>query len=725
MSHILQFKPKTDLTAQANLDAFIKWAKQVAEDSKGGLLYDSFSWDDLTWRTHGVNEAAFTRSGWTASNPVWMESPFVDFAKAIVIKRYCYDRFKSMQQYLDALRALEAALTSLQRAGVVTQITAEVCNTALGCIVTAYNEKRAYSVSLALGKIVSWMHEYRLLGTEFTWVSPLKQPGVGSLKQQEANAEKKLPDDKALKALGEIFNHSALTSLDAVVVSACALMLSVPSRVGELPDVPHKCKFFRQDEDGNDRMFLRWYSEKTRERLPKPVNNKMDGAVDRALELLEPITSEAREYAKWLENNPNTFPPHDGVPNKGPDEPLTYPEMLQSLTLKKSIEKVNNERSIFNKAFLKPLNKMMLNDEPRRLLDDILAQWERGRGTRINQCGYKYEVKFNDRPITLSDLNVLVRARYLPKHFPYTTPPEDEKERIKYSEALFTVRTGALVSEEAVTRVLGFGVEIAAKADRIGAVLGRLDQNNIFERHGYHGLKITSHQFRHYINTEMQKANLSQDLIDLLSGRNSHGSVYNHESINERTRRVTLNHPETKASSENVLEKIATRQPINLSNVTDLQGQKDRVIHQTHLGICVHNFAETPCPKMGACLTCGLLGCVKGDEAKLDNLKGEREALIDSYEEALKAQSEGEIGSIHWLNKAIKDLAKCDALIKVLENTDIENGAVVWNQDDGWSLTSNAAVMAGLTDVKAVEAEIRKATLPSLADIAEMNKIGD
>ena len=202
------------------------------------------------------------------------------------------------------------------------------------------------------------------------------------------------------------------------------------------------------------------------------------------------------------------------------------------------------------------------------------------------------------------------------------------------------------------------------------------------------------------------------------------GSVYNHESIQERTNRVELYHPETRSSSQTALEKIRTKQPLNLSDVTDLHGAEDRVIHQTHLGLCVHNFAETPCPKMGACLTCGLLGCVKGDDTKLANLKDERVALNENYERALKAKEDGAFGAERWLKKATADLAKCDALIEVLENPDIENGAVVWNRDNGWNLTNNAAVMGGLIPLEQVEAEIKESAMPSLDDLAAMNRIG-
>lgn len=59
------------------------------------------------------------------------------------------------------------------------------------------------------------------------------------------------------------------------------------------------------------------------------------------------------------------------------------------------------------------------------------------------------------------------------------------------------------------------------------------------------------------------------------------------------------------------------------------------------------------------------------------------------------------------------DLFKCDALIKALENPELKNGDIVWNVDNGWNLTKNAAAMAGLIDTRIIQAP-RHDPLPSL-----------
>jgi hypothetical protein len=247
-------------------------------------------------------------------------------------------------------------------------------------------------------------------------------------------------------------------------------------------------------------------------------------------------------------------------------------------------------------------------------------------------------------------------------------------------------------------------------------------QKSIFQRHGYKGVRVNSHAFRHELNTEMHRAGMSQLLIDAFSGRTTMGSVYNNMSTEERTQAVAAVHPKTKQSSiEQRREKIRTNTPLSLSDVTDLEeGAQDRILHQSHVGVCLHNWAGEPCPKMGSCLRCGKLACVKGDDEKLNNLKEERDYFQKRYRAAIDAESRGDIGSELWVKTVRKDLLKCDALIKLLENPELEDGDIIWNSDDGWNLTNNAAAMAGLIDPQVIEAKKQEA-LPSLDELVALN----
>ena len=150
------------------------------------------------------------------------------------------------------------------------------------------------------------------------------------------------------------------------------------------------------------------------------------------------------------------------------------------------------------------------------------------------------------------------------------------------------------------------------------------------------------------------------------------------------------------------------------------EGEQDRIIHQTHIGVCVHDFASEPCPKMGACLDCGRLGCVKGDDVKLGNLKEERDDIKLRLDKALGAMSRGVCGACEWVKRLEKKLYKCEALIETLENPELENGAVVWNADNGWTLTKNAVIMSRQMDVNFIDESRTQEALPSLDDVSAL-----
>lgn len=723
--NIVDFKPKSELAAEAQLAAFIEWAKLTLPKGVPNRVHASIRWEDGSWHPHGFHGCSFTALGSTNAAPKPMQAPFTDFAKAILVYRKVYLQKKSMKDWLCALMALEVALFELTGTRDVTRVSATVCNQACDHMARHWTKgNTAYQFGRALETIITLLRAKKLFKSDFRWTSPLTQLPRGTLKQQRADREQKLPDPEAIKALGEVFANELTNPLDIVVTSACALLLSAPSRVGELADVELNCKVFKEDAQGNQRMFLRWYAEKMNTVVLKSlVKPEMEPVVERVFTLLKPITDEARTYAGWLEDNPDEFPPHDGLPPKGPDEPLTYAEACAALKLKFH---ANTSRSIFNN-FLKSMEKReALSPAARDLLAEIRNGWDSSAGKRIyvkDKHG-AYGYKFNDRfVITLRKLNVLLREKYLPKDFPYTTPYTESKSRVKYRDALFTVRTGAMAEDSGVAaRTLGFGVEIAANTARMNVQLGGSNdptRKSLFERWGYKGVKVNTHAFRHELNTAMHLAGLSQLLIDAISGRTTMGSVYNHETVEGRTQRVADFHPKTKNSNAaQRLAKVTTNQPLNLADLRELrEGEQDRIIHQTHLGVCVHNFASEPCPKMGACLDCGRLGCVKGDDVKLGNLREERDDLKRRLDKSLDAQSRGVFGASESAKKLGEKLFKCEALIQMLENPELENGDIVWNTDNGWTLAKNAAAMSGLIEVKFIEENQAQEALPSLDDV--------
>ena len=621
MSKLIDFKPQSHLEAAAQLDAFIAWAKAtLPKGVPNKRVYTGIRWDMGSWHKFGIISCAFTAYGSPryakAEEKKYMQPPFIDFAKAIVVYCSIFLGKNTAREWLAAAKVLEVSLIELSGKRDVTRISAAICNRACEHLQASYPDSaHAYNRSKSLEKIVQLMREKGLLATPFRWSSPLRKKPSGTLKEQRINRDKKLPSRESILALGELFNSDLTSPLDIIITSACVLLLSQPGRVGELADVERDCLVFKEDADGGQRMFLRWFSEKGFGATIKPVVTGMESSVGRVIDLVAPITDEARQYAAWLEDHPDEYPPHAGVPQKGPDDPLLYDEACAALKMKVGV--LTSPRYAFKTGLLDSLVKnKSLSPEAQAVLDEIRAGWDTSNGKRVFVNGKLNRYEFNDRAvITLRKLNILMREKYLSKHFPFTSPAAGGKKRVKYRDALFTVRTGSLTDgvNTPYESKHDLGVEIAISSNRMSAQLGGFTHvRSIFERHGYGKLKVNTHAFRHELNTEMHRAGLSQLLIDAFSGRTAMGSVYNHETIEERTQRVAQYHPKTKrCNAAQRLEKVKTNQPLSLSDVRDLhEGDQDLVIHQTHIGICVHNFASEPCPKMGACLTCGKLGCV-------------------------------------------------------------------------------------------------------------------
>jgi hypothetical protein len=325
---IFDFKPKRHRDAEAQLEAFVQWAKQTLPKGIPDRVQESIRWQDRSWHRHGFTSCSFTALGSTKAAPKMMQSPFIEFAKAILVYRRVYSQKKSVQTWLSAMKALEAALVDLTGSRDVTRVSASVCNKACEHMDHHWTKSRnSYQHSKALERIITLMRAKKLLRKDFRWFSPLTNNTRRTLEQQKADREQKLPSREAINALGEIFNNEMTRPLDIVVTSACALLLSAPSRVGELADIELDCLVFKENASGHRRMFLRWYAEKKNQVMLKPVvRPDMEPVVERAIELLKPLTDEARAYAAWLEDHPDEFPLHKGLPSKGPDEPLTYAE---------------------------------------------------------------------------------------------------------------------------------------------------------------------------------------------------------------------------------------------------------------------------------------------------------------------------------------------------------------------------------------------------------------
>ncbi|RMT18821.1 hypothetical protein ALP52_04616 [Pseudomonas amygdali pv. mori] len=112
-NNIVDFKPRSQLAAEAQLAAFIQWAKQTLPKGIPNRVHESICWEDGSWHEHGIKSCSFTALGSTRVAPKAIQAPFTEFAKAIMVYRRVYLQKKAVGECLDALKVLEAALFEL------------------------------------------------------------------------------------------------------------------------------------------------------------------------------------------------------------------------------------------------------------------------------------------------------------------------------------------------------------------------------------------------------------------------------------------------------------------------------------------------------------------------------------------------------------------------------------------------------------------------------------
>ncbi|MDI5986004.1 hypothetical protein QLQ85_14495 [Halomonas sp. M4R5S39] len=689
MSNVIPFLPKPELAAQAVLNEFIHWAKSNIH------LYDKpldcVQWAAKSWHRWGFENTTCSKLG---KRSELLHPDFIDYAKAMLFEERVI-KLRKKNYTLHALRCLEVALLDITQNGDVTAVTAAIFDKACAVAQNYYDASTTvYQVSRELKYVNDHLHALGVVANPFIWEPQIK-PFRITLKKSYEVAKKKLPSDKSLIALGEIFHNKPELPLDIMITSAVAIMLSHPCRIGELAYVKKDCFFAERDAQGREQLYMLWYSAKGFGATQKPIPDIMAETCQEAVNRVIEITQEARDYAKWLEENPDSFPRHAGVPNKGLGEPLSTQEACDALMLstRRVSSRGNKSRKVFKKFLENIVAKKSTSSKARKIAQELLYGFDSSSGTRHYVNGWLAEYEFNDTfKVTLRTLNVLLREKYLPEHFPFT----NSKRITKWQDALFCFRTGAFAAVDSNRgTVKPFGLTGCGNA-RLSLHLtgGSKEIKSIFERHGYNGVKVNTHAFRHYLNTGANRSYLSQELIARWSGREnpSQNKVYNHMSVDEKAAEIEAFTPQLAVMSDKLLASLKTNAPISMKDFGD---ESDRIVHRTEFGICIHDYAQEPCAKFNNCLTCGEHVCVKGDETKLVNLKEEREYLRSSLEAFQREADEGTYGANTWLQTTMEKMERCDQLIQMLESPDIEDGALIRGVENGWAAGRNALAMRG------------------------------
>lgn len=652
MADIIQFIPRVECDAKANLQGFIALCRDELTVLGADLDWNSNYWNVTKYleRKGTKGPFAFIFNNYdsagiklrSATEAVPMAQPFLDFAKSYMRYQHAWKRTTGYVLRLTALRVLEKALIERNDDGIphVEKVDPHVLFRAIQ-IFQENNPRSAYHVAVQLKLIADLLVKFRLTAVPFIWKNPLKRPDehnnrVGN-KSEEARAAK-LPSTETLQALARAF-HEAVAPVDVVSTSIAALMMCSPDRINEVLRLPVNCEntFVH---NGKEQYGLRWWPSKGAEPMVKPVISTMVETARTALERIRKHTEEARRIAIWYERNPGKLYLPRYLEHLRGNEYLSTPEICEVVGFA-----TNSAACVWAKA-----NKVRFIKE------------ERPRNG-IGRPGNLYR---------FDDIEKAV-IKMLPDNFDIY----DKSTGLKYSEALcifpknfFHVGKGNMHCMFEVISSNVINIQLGSSANH--------DKTSVFSRLGIldadgNPYKIRTHQFRHFLNTLAQKKNVDQLIIAMWSGRKD---VRQNRSYDNRTPEEVLElmRQGDISNTNGELIEIIPNVPMTREQYMEMRYP---TVHTTQFGFCVHDWSMIPCQKHRACLDCTEHKCIKGDMKKTARI---RECLMDAEQQLARDEEalvEGYIGADRWLELNRKRVDRLRNLVEIFDNPDFPEGTVI------------------------------------------------
>lgn len=641
MSEIVTFMPKPGLDARMRLESFICLCRDEITTLGQDLNFDADRWDISKAVRHrgksSVARVVFSSLRTCAGrNPAMMCEPFKSFAKSYVRYQHGMRPTTGFAARVAALRALEAALVESGDAD-PTRVDALILNRAAQILAARGRQTVAYRVAGQLEMIADFLRDQRLTAVPTTWHHPVKRPDDASRVGKDADERrlKKMPSQAALDALPATY-LMATSPGDVLVSSTVAILCSAPDRISEVLELPMDCEVLSDALGGPAAYGLRWRPAKGANAMIKWVVQSMATVLKQAISRVRSLTSEAREVARWYEKNPSRM--FLGVDH----------QHLRSQTWLTLSEVAD-----------------VLYAEPVKV--EVAANWcQRNRIAMVGSYSCR-RVKFQDVETAVLSL--------LPRGFPVL----DETSGLRYSDALFIIQKNALHERRARFRCVIERVNHGHIHNRLGArsatgIASIFDRASFFEPDGT-SIRVTTHQFRHYLNTLAQAGGMSQLDIAKWSGRKDirQNANYDHEAseaVVERIRGAI-------GDSARMFGPLA--EPLQASPISrdEFSRLKVPTAHTTDFGYCIHDYVMSPCQMHRDCLNCTEQVCVKGDIVKEANLRRAFEEGERLLRMAEKAVADGDFGATKWTEHHRLQVNRIESLLELIDDVAVPAGTFI------------------------------------------------
>jgi len=640
MDNVVQFVPRADRDARANLAEFIRAARDDLT-----AFSDSGEWADDRWK-QGKTVAVFaTKSApQTGYSFTPMAEPFLQFAKAYVRYSYSHKPVRSVSNLTAALQCVEAALMQVHgraEVGLINQAVMDV--SAVRCKEFFESPDLWYRTGRFLQALFKFCSDKRISAQLPAWRSPYRKPKIltEDLGEQGAKHQSdKLPSNELMLALADLFAN-ADSKESRFFTSIMVLLMVAPGRISEVLALPVDCIGWEADEQGNQQMYLRWWAAKGKGATKKWIVPAMHSVVEEAVSRLIDIGAPARLAAKFAHDNPGKFLPHPGCASTAQhvDVGALSPEAFSTAM---DLDYVSNG--------------VDSNGDPK---------WP------VACRNTKWIAKLLDEgAMTYSGLAEQIMTECAGDDWPFV----DSTKTVKVWDALCLHRQNEMHKKFRVRQYSWRLPTTNEVNQRMGSTKGLslFDQNGTTNSDGS-SIKLTSHQLRHWLSTMSVRAGMDDYTLAQWAGR---ASVNDNRHYDHRTPEEQLQSARSLALDEepSVLTRFTTNMPVTYKELgVDRLGIAKAKLY----GMCTHDYAMTPCQKQRECMTCKEHVCIKGDHITLDRIRSLEEQTASLLNQAQKAHDEGLFGADRWVDNHKWKLAHTKSIRMTLENEAVPDGSLV------------------------------------------------
>lgn len=660
MGEIVHFIGRDALSAQDNLSMFIAHAKTnfpfVNVDWKNN------SWDISTFiigRAQGkLKKVAHFKSmrdesGSKSTVQTPFEIDFLDFAKATFSEVMRRLRLAEFKRHLYALQAIEQALIDAKLKPCITQLTPAVLDKAADLLKARF--KDSWSTARVLERIVTEVvNPARITPSILEWRSPVQYNApVRNDKIATKESEKaveRLPSLESILALAEI-HHTSTHVSDRLTTAFVSLAMYAPSRSAEILSLPVNCIRSADTKEGPI-MGIAWAPAKGAGAMTKfAASDEFELVVEKTIEYLTDVGAPARKAAAWYAKHADKVYLPAGTEHLR-DQPITLYEAAVILGKTTPIKGYHSDRYDLVKREDRTTDKSRMGPDSQK------ANWV---------ALYEFE-----------SLENFILAK-LPDAFPIL----DGHTGLKWHEALFVLPENILRPNAEPLLHVPSPLSTNQINNQLGANPGGV---TIFSRNAKVNpdgspIAITTHDFRHLLNTLAQSKHLSESLIAFWSGRKSvkQNEWYDHLpqeafieaylKLGAKQRPLQVHgHLEAKVDSIAIAHGLTREQALKLEL---------GATHRTRYGICRHDHALTPCPKDKDCVSCGEHTFVKGDKRHHDEAEFQFKLHEKAILDAESALERGEPGASRWLKLHIPKLERWQLVLTQMSDPAIPDGAFI------------------------------------------------